>query len=191
MKKPPSIRSQILNEPCDEFTRLREILKLETTIKENSSRIAQHVAELVAARDKAFNDFHKANTVKSFESYSAALAAHHAANEAFAQVAQIFNRSQAHFQETENILALRAALRVARDRLARRIESLNNEEVRRLAEAGIDANGCEHPAITNLKSWLAGLAEQILYSEDFVEARERGESLGAFRWQLGADLLKP
>lgn len=73
------------------------------------------------------------------------------------------------------------ALKVVRDRIAKEIKRLNDEEAARLAEAGLEP--VENPSITSLRAYLSELANAIVSIPDWGASEQSA-------WQAFNHLIK-
>lgn len=186
-KKPTlTIIEQIYAEDCPEFQAYRELKKRAEQLTANSGAAAKYVADLEAAKQAASSLFYEHNSLANFKAYEQARTAHTSAEGAHSDLAQMHGATIQYQKDPENIRILLGALVVARDRLAKRIAALNDEERKRLEAAGVDPQGAEHPAISRLKGDLSALADKILYTKDYLA----GELPGVFQWTSCSQLLK-
>ncbi len=180
LKSSCGLTQKILNEDCPEFAEIRRIL----STKESKNANHQACCDLLEAAknkaDAASLVFYADNTRKNFEALIAANAENDQAQSAFNRIMQFSSGSINDWMKGDDVReATLAALRVIQKRLAAKISKLNDEEAKRLIEAGLDPTG-EHPAISRLKESLSSVAGSIIHLQDG----------GRFNWNEYTNLFR-
>jgi hypothetical protein len=182
----PELRSQckltqkVLSEPCPEFEEIRRIIGKKQTKQENANAVSEYVAEAKENKERVAEEWFHDNSVANFKKFIKANADYDAAQSAFNSIVPTFGGSMSEWVKGDDIkAATMAGLRVIQKRLAKKISELNDEERKRMEEAGLDPSG-EHPSITGLKRHLSAVAEAIIKLE--------GES--QFNWNEYSNLFQ-
>lgn len=182
-KKPLTLLEQIFEQNCPEFENYRAVLGKGDRINQGRTDVSSYVARLAKEMAKASHAYYADNSISNFQSYVTAKTAHDNAEAAYNALA---NMTLSGRHSDEDIDVLLAALKVVRDRLAKRIAKLNDDEAARLAEAGVDTGGAENPAISALKQKLSQIAEAIIAIQDY----QRDSHGRTFQWNHCAQLIK-
>lgn len=164
----PELRSRckltqrILSEPCPEFEEIQRIIGRRETNLANVTASAVYAEEAKAKQEKALNVWYHDNSIENFKLFVKANAEHDAAQSAYKCTIPISSASMSEWMKGDDIReATMAGLRVIQKRLAKKISELNDEEAKRMVEAGLDPGG-EHPSITGLKNHLQAVAGAII-----------------------------
>lgn len=145
----------------------------------------EHIQTLATERDKAVCCYYSDNSLASFNRCADAIDACRKAEAAQGYMSGFGGASSAHMTTPEAEAIILKCTRLVRDALAKKIRSLNDEEQARLAAEGLDSEGREHPAISDLKVYLGLLAESIVELET---RKENGNSV-LMKWKSHAQLF--
>lgn len=143
------------------FKDLRAMLGRRTGHQDNQKAMVDYVNSLRTKRDELNSDFYLKNDIEAFKALVASSAAFENANKAFEHACLMTGGGQREVGSAEGAKIVLNCIQSFRDSLAKRISELNDDERKRLAAAGLESDGREHPAISDLKVFLSRLADAI------------------------------
>jgi hypothetical protein len=170
------------SEPYQEFARLKAGLT-----QHDKNQIANHATLLTALADRgaATTAYYENNSPENFERAVAAIEAHRRIDAAWNFLSSFSGSKTAPLQTPEAEAIVLKCTRLLRDALAKKVKALNDEEQARLQAEGLDSEGREHPAISDLKAYLSRLAESIVQ----LESRKEAGTSGGFQWSHHTQLF--
>src|SRR5688500_4033108 len=178
------IKSLQKTEPFQPFARLKTGM---STHDRNQTENVGRLQSLLAARGEAVTAYYSDNSPAALARAEDAIEAHRKADAAWNFLAAMSGSKEAPMRSEEAEEIILKCIRLLRDALAKKIKALNDSERERLTAEGIDAEGREHPGITDLKIYLGRLAESIVQ----LETRKEGDTGTApsFQWQAHTQLF--
>lgn len=167
-------------EPFQDYAKLKAGMSRHD---ENQRKHTERIEALLIERGEAASAWWADNSEESLARVENAIEEHRKADAAWRFLAGMSGAKEAPMMTEAGADIILKCNRLLRDALAKKIKSLNDEEQKRLAAEGIDAEGREHPSITDLKVYLSKLAESIVHLED------RADNSTTLQWRHHSQLF--